>query len=133
FFGEKYGDMVRVVEISDSPTRRVSEGGAEPSLTGRAGDALFSREFCGGTHLEHTGQIGFFKIVGEEAVGKGVRRLTCVTAKEAVKTVQAEDAVLAALTNRFRCRPTELPAKVEALEEQIKKLQQQIKKGATMD
>jgi alanyl-tRNA synthetase len=111
FFGDKYGDAVRVVEIGDG----------------------FSREFCGGTHLEHTGQIGFFKIVGEEAVGKGVRRLTCVTAREAVKAVQAEDHVLAALTERFRCRPSELPAKVEALEEQIKKLQQQLKKGATTD
>jgi alanyl-tRNA synthetase len=111
FFGDKYGDTVRVIEIGNG----------------------FSREFCGGTHLEHTGQIGYFKIVGEEAVGKGVRRLTCVTAREAVKAVQAEDAVLAALTDRFRCRQTELPAKVDALEEQIKKLQQQLKKGAATD
>jgi alanyl-tRNA synthetase len=111
FFGDKYGDTVRVIEIGDG----------------------FSREFCGGTHLEHTGQIGYFKIVGEEAVGKGVRRLTCVTAKEAVKAVQAEDAVLAVLTGRFRCRPSEVPAKIEALEEQIKKLQQQLKKGAATD
>jgi alanyl-tRNA synthetase len=111
FFGDKYGDTVRVIEIGDG----------------------FSREFCGGTHLDHTGQIGFFKIVGEEAVGKGVRRLICVTAKEAVKAVQTDDAVLATLTSRFRCRPAELPAKIEALDEQIKKLQQQLKKGAATD
>ncbi len=100
FFGDKYGETVRVIEIGDG----------------------FSREFCGGTHLEHTGQIGFFKIIGEEAVGKGVRRLTCVTAREAVKAVQAEDHVLAELTDRFRCRPSELPAKVDALQEEIKQL-----------
>ncbi len=121
FFGDKYGDVVRVVEIADAPR------------TTHHSPLTFSREFCGGTHLEHTGQIGFFKIVGEEAVGKGVRRLTCVTAREAVRAVQAEDAVLADLTERFRCRPTEIPAKVDALHEEIKRLQQLLKKGAATD
>jgi alanyl-tRNA synthetase len=111
FFGDKYGEVVRVVEIGDG----------------------FSREFCGGTHLEHTGQAGYFKIIGEEAVGKGVRRLTCVTAREAVKAVQKEHAILADLTSRFRCKPEELPARVEGLQEEIKKLQQQLKKGAATD
>jgi alanyl-tRNA synthetase len=111
FFGDKYGDVVRVVEIGDG----------------------FSREFCGGTHLDHTGQIGFFKIVGEEAVGKGVRRLTCVTAREAVRAVQQQGAILADLASRFRCKPEELPGRVEALQEEIKKLQQQLKKGAAGD
>jgi alanyl-tRNA synthetase len=111
FFGDKYGNVVRVVEVGDG----------------------FSREFCGGTHLDHTGQIGFFKIVSEEAVGKGVRRLTCVTAREAVKAVQQEDAILADLTARFRCKPEELTARIEGLQEEIKKLQQQLKKGAASD
>jgi alanyl-tRNA synthetase len=111
FFGDKYGDVVRVVEVGDG----------------------FSREFCGGTHLEHTGQIGYFKIVGEEAVGKGVRRLTCVTAREALKAVQKEDTILADLTSRFRCKAEELPARIEGLQEEIKKLQQQLKKGAASD
>src|SRR5207244_7553952 len=83
FFGDKYGDVVRVVQIGDG----------------------FSREFCGGTHLDHTGQIGYFKIVGEEAVGKGVRRLTCVTARKAVEVVQQEDAIIAELAGGFRCKP----------------------------
>jgi alanyl-tRNA synthetase len=111
FFGDKYGDTVRVVEIGDG----------------------FSREFCGGTHLEHTGQAGFFKIVGEEAVGKGVRRLTCVTAREAVRVVQKEDAILADLTARFHCQPQELAARIESMQEEIKRLQQQLKKGAATD
>jgi alanyl-tRNA synthetase len=111
FFGDKYGDVVRVVEVGNG----------------------FSREFCGGTHLEHTGQIGYFKIVGEEPVGKGVRRLTCVTAREAVCAVQKEDAILADLAGRFRCNPEEVPARVEALQEQVKKLQQQLKQGAAGD
>jgi alanyl-tRNA synthetase len=111
FFGDKYGEAVRVVEIGEG----------------------FSREFCGGTHLEHTGQIGFFKLVGEEAVGKGVRRLTGVTARAAVQAVQQEDAILANLSGRFRCKPEELPARVESLQEEIRKLQQQLKKGVAGD
>src|SRR5262249_2058462 len=111
FFGDKYGDVVRVVEVGDG----------------------FSREFCGGTHLDHTGQIGYFKIIGEEAVGKGVRRLTCVTARKAVEVVQQGDAILAELSGSFRCRPDELPARVAGMQEEVKKLQQQLKKGAATD
>jgi alanyl-tRNA synthetase len=111
FFGDKYGDVVRVVEIGDG----------------------FSREFCGGTHLEHTGQAGFFKIVSEEGIAKGVRRLTCVTAREAVATVQKQDAILTNLMDRFRCKPEELPARVDSLQEEIKKLQQQLRKGTATD
>src|SRR5207237_2686677 len=84
-------------------------------------------------HLEHTGQIGYFKIRSEEAVGKGVRRLTCVTARQAVEAVQQQDAILAQLAGRFRCRAAELPAKVEALADEVKRLQQQLRKGAATD
>ncbi len=111
FFGDKYGDVVRVVEIGDG----------------------LSREFCGGTHLDHTGQAGFFKIVGEEGIAKGVRRLTAVTGREAVLTVQRQDAILGELTGRLRCKPEELPARFDSLQEEIKKLQQQLKKGASAD
>lgn len=111
FFGDKYGDVVRVITIGDG----------------------FSQEFCGGTHLSHTGQAGFFKIVGEEAVGKGVRRLVGVTGPEAVKRVQQMDHVIHGLADKFRCKPEELPARVEGLQEEIKKLQQQLKKGAATD
>lgn len=111
FFGDKYGEVVRVVEIGDG----------------------FSREFCGGTHLDHTGQIGFFKIVGEEGIAKGVRRLTCVTAREAVAVVQKEDSILADLTNRFRCKPEDLATRVDALLEENRKLQQQLKRSASTD
>src|SRR3954454_22378921 len=69
-FGEKYPDPVRVLLIG---AERPEEVTRENSI-----------EFCGGTHLRHTGQAGFFKIVGEESPGKGVRRLTAVTGREAV-------------------------------------------------
>ncbi len=136
FFGDKYGEVVRVVEIhenaSAAPMGPIGPIGPMARSTSPEDD-IFSREFCGGTHLSHTGQAGFFKIVGEEAVGKGVRRLTCVTGREAVNVVQKLDATLAGLAGRFRCKPEEVPARVESLQEEIKKLQQQLKKGASTD
>src|SRR5262249_52542990 len=93
-FGEKYPDPVRVLLI-----------GAKKSGEATLENAV---EFCGGTHLTHTGEAGFFKIVSQELVGKGVRRVTGVTGKEAVATVQRLSGLVDDLTNRFRCRPEDL-------------------------
>jgi alanyl-tRNA synthetase len=92
-----------------------------------------SVEFCGGTHLTHTGQAGFFKIVSQEAVGKGIRRVTGVTGREAVATVQRLSDVVDELSARLNCKPEELTNRVEALQEEVKKLQTQLKKGAAGD
>jgi alanyl-tRNA synthetase len=92
-----------------------------------------SVEFCGGTHLTHTGQSGFFKIVGQEAVGKGVRRVTAVTGREAVAAVQRLSSIVDELTGRFNCAPEEFAGRVDSLQQEIKKLQQQLKKGAATD
>lgn len=118
-FGEKYPDPVRVLVIgADRPEK------AKPE---------HSVEFCGGTHLAHTGQAGFFKIVSQESVAKGVRRVTAVTGREAVATVQRMASVLDSLSGRFNCKAEEVPARVEQLQEEVKKLQQQLKKGAAGD
>jgi alanyl-tRNA synthetase len=133
FFGDKYGETVRVVEIHEQPAAHPLTPSPSPP-EGRGGqESVFSREFCGGTHLEHTGQIGFFKIVGEEATGKGVRRITAITGPEAVAHVQQIDYVLGDLLARFRCRAEDLPKRIDALQDEIKKLQQQLKKGAATD
>jgi alanyl-tRNA synthetase len=118
-FGEKYPDPVRVLLIGAERPEQVTP---EQSV-----------EFCGGTHLRHTGQAGFFKIVSQEAVGKGVRRLTAVTGREAVAAVQRLASVVDDLTDHFRCKPEEVPSRIKGLEEEIKKLQQQLKKGAAGD
>src|SRR5205814_7457892 len=118
-FGEKYPDPVRVLLIgAEKPEQATAE---------------HSVEFCGGTHLCHTGQAGFFKIIGQESVAKGVRRVTAVTGREAVATVQKLSAVVDSLAGRFNCKPEEVPGRVEQLQEELKKLRQQLKKGAAGD
>ncbi len=73
-FGEKYPDIVRVVQMGD-----------------------FSRELCGGTHLDSVGQVGLFKVVGEESVAAGIRRITALTGKAALDYVRQEEDILAEL------------------------------------
>src|SRR5207248_6667466 len=118
-FGEKYPDPVRVVMIgADDPSKVTAD---------------LSTEFCGGTHMPRTGLIGYFKITSQEAVAKGVRRITGVTGRPAYAEVQSRSALVDNLSTRFQCRPEELPGRVEALQEQVKKLQDQLKKGAAAD
>jgi alanyl-tRNA synthetase len=118
-FGEKYPDPVRVLLVG---AKKPDEAAPDHSV-----------EFCGGTHLSHTGQAGFFKIVSQELVSKGVRRVTAVTGKEAVATVQRLSGLVDDLTSRFKCRPEDLPVRIDALQDEIKRLQQQLKKGAAVD
>jgi alanyl-tRNA synthetase len=118
-FGEKYPDPVRVLLI-----------GPEKPEEATLDDSV---EFCGGTHLNHTGQAGFFKIIAQELVGKGVRRVVAVTGREAVATVQRLSSVVDNLASRFNCAPENLPRRVEVLQEEVKKLQTQLRKGTASD
>jgi alanyl-tRNA synthetase len=77
--------------------------------------------------------VGFFKIVSQELVGKGVRRVTAVTGKEAVAAVQRLSSVVSDLTGRFNCKPEDVANRIDALQDEIKKLQQQVKKGSAGD
>src|SRR5207253_6910755 len=118
-FGEKYPDPVRVLLIgADRP---------------EAATAETSVEFCGGTHLTHTGQAGFFKIVSQEGVAKGVRRVTAVTGRKAVDEVQRLSSLVSDVSGRLNCKPEEIAGRVEALQEEVKKLQSQLKKGTAGD
>jgi alanyl-tRNA synthetase len=118
-FGEKYPDPVRVILI----------GADKPDAATIANPV----EFCGGTHLSRTSQACLFKIVSQEGVAKGVRRITAVTGPKAIEYDRQLASVIGELTDRFRCRPEELPTRVESLQEEVKALQQQLKKGATSD
>ncbi|WP_020471592.1 alanine--tRNA ligase [Zavarzinella formosa] len=118
-FGEKYPDPVRVVAIGTSDLANADDG--------------MSIEFCGGTHLNRTSQAGFFKIVSQENVSKGVRRVTAVTGRKAFDYVQEMATVLSDLTSKFSCSVEELPKRIETLQEDVKKLQKTIQKGTAGD
>src|SRR5262245_56751148 len=118
-FGEKYPDPVRVVMIG---TEKPEQATPEMSV-----------EFCGGTHLSRTGQAGLFKILSQENVAKGVRRVTAVTGQRSVDYVQDMSDVLGELTGRFNCSVDELPKRVESLQDEVKKLLKRLQKGASGD
>jgi len=117
-FGEKYPDPVRVICVGpeDGP------GDA---------DNLRSVEFCGGTHLERTSQVGLFKIISEESVAKGVRRITALTGRAAAEYVQQIDSIVKAASLALRVRPAELPQRIEALQREVKELRKAPGKSAT--
>ena len=115
-FGEKYPDPVRVIAIgTDDPTRHA---GVDMSI-----------EFCGGTHLRHTGEAGFLKIVGEESVSKGVRRITAVTGRGAVEHVQKMEQSLRQVSQSLSAPADEAPKRIAALQEEIRQLKKKLASG----
>src|SRR5262249_19532995 len=86
-----------------------------------------------GTHLHHTGEAGFFKVVGQELVAKGVRRLTAVTGKGAVEAVQRMAGGLDQLSGEVNCPPGGGGARIGAVQGESKKRQQAHKEGTAGD
>jgi alanyl-tRNA synthetase len=111
FFGDKYGDLVRVVQI----------GGGAGELNG------YSMELCGGTHTRATGEIGLFRIVGESAIAAGVRRIEAVAGLEAYKHANDELQLIKTLAGKVNSPVHELEKKVESLLTQQKDLEKQLK------
>lgn len=91
-FGEKYGDIVRVVKAGE-----------------------LSTEFCGGTHVANSGQLGLFKITGESSVASGVRRITAVTGANLINLVNSSDKTLKTLAGVLKTSESEVESKVEAV------------------
>jgi alanyl-tRNA synthetase len=101
-FGEKYGDEVRVLDIGTS------------------------RELCGGTHVARTGDIGFFKIVGESGVAAGIRRVEAVTGKGALDYVQAREAAMAGAAAVLKAPVGELEARIAQLVESARATEREL-------
>jgi alanyl-tRNA synthetase len=111
FFGEKYGDKVRVVQI----------GGEARKLDG------YSMELCGGTHTRATGEIGLFRIVGESAIAAGVRRIEAVAGLEAYRKATDEVSLIKSLAGKVNSPIHELDKKIEALLAHQKEMEKQLK------
>ncbi|TWT26472.1 alanine--tRNA ligase [Planomicrobium sp. CPCC 101110] len=101
-FGEKYGDIVRVVEI----------GG-------------YSLELCGGVHVNNTAEIGLFKIVSESGIGAGIRRIEAVTGKGAYESLKDSERTLEQAAGLLKAAPKDLVQKVQSFQQEMKGLQRE--------
>ena len=110
FFGDKYGDIVRVVQI----------GGERGALNG------YSMELCAGTHVRHSGEIGLFRIVGESAIAAGVRRIEAVAGLPAYESMTADGRRLKQLAEKLGSPLGELEKKIESMAAQQKELEKQV-------
>jgi alanyl-tRNA synthetase len=102
-FGEKYGDRVRVIRIGD-----------------------FSTELCGGTHLDQTGQLGFFKVDTEGAVASGVRRIEAVAGTAALEAVVRRERVLREAAEILKIAPGEVPQRLRKLLDEQRALEKEL-------
>jgi alanyl-tRNA synthetase len=102
-FGEKYGEKVRVLSINGT------EG------------TPFSKELCGGTHVRATGDIGVFKIVSDESIASGVRRIRAVTGIDAYERFREDELLIDHVASNLRTSRAELPAMVGKLQDELKK------------
>jgi len=102
-FGEKYGKQVRVVKIGE-----------------------FSIELCGGTHLNSTSNIGLFKILNEEGIGSGVRRIEAVTGERALKYIKEKENITNEVSDKLQTIPSEIPLKINQLIDDAKNMKREI-------
>ncbi|MEC8689571.1 MAG: alanine--tRNA ligase [Candidatus Neomarinimicrobiota bacterium] len=103
-FGEKYGDEVRVITVGD-----------------------YSKELCGGTHVERTGDIGFFKIIEESSLASGVRRVVAVTGPESVSFVQNQSLTLSDIKSQLNCSLDSISERISQLISDKKILEKKLK------
>ena len=115
FFGDKYGDTVRVVQI----------GGGAHKLDG------YSMELCGGTHTRATGEIGLFRILGENAIAAGVRRIEAIAGLTAFDAMSLDRELIRSIAGKVSSPVHELEKKVDALLAQQKELEKSLR-SATM-
>ena len=111
-FGEKYGDVVRVVSVGEE-------------------DQPFSRELCGGTHVANTAEIGLFKIVSESSTGSNIRRIEAVTSTGAIEWLEGRAQIAVDASAALKCRLEEVPARIANLQSELREANQKLKAALT--
>ena len=111
-FGEKYGDVVRVVSVGEE-------------------DQPFSRELCGGTHVSNTAEIGLFKIVSESSTGSNIRRIEAVTSTGAIEWLEGRAQIALDASAALKCRLEEVPARIANLQSELREANQKLKVALT--
>lgn len=104
-FGEKYGDIVRVVRVPD-----------------------FSTELCGGSHVFNTGEIGCFRIISESGIGSGIRRIEAITGKAAYESMLADRKLLRESAALLKVKVEEIPGKIEKNLAALKEAEREIER-----
>lgn len=111
-FGEKYGDVVRVVSVGEE-------------------EHPFSRELCGGTHARNTAEIGLFRIVSESSTGSNVRRIEAVTSMGAMAYLEEKEQLLARAAQQLKCRDDEVCDRISSLQQNLHDVNQKLKAALT--
>jgi alanyl-tRNA synthetase len=105
FFGEKYGDKVRVITIGD-----------------------YSKELCGGTHVHRSGEIGVIKLLSEASIGAGIRRVEALVGLDAFRFLAREHVLVAQLAEQFKARPEELPERIGSIVEKLRVAEKELER-----
>ena len=111
-FGEKYGDVVRVVSVGEE-------------------DRPFSRELCGGTHAANTAELGLFKIISESSTGSNIRRIEAATSAGAIEWLENRAALAEQAAGALKCRIDEVPARIASLQADVREANQKLKAALT--
>ncbi|MDP2921125.1 MAG: alanine--tRNA ligase, partial [Candidatus Omnitrophota bacterium] len=104
-FGEKYGDVVRMVSVGD-----------------------YSRELCGGTHVNRTGEIGIFKIISESSIASGMRRIEAITGKAAQEKTRQEQELIKEIARELNVKPADIANEIEKLSGKLRQMEKTLEK-----
>ena len=123
FFGDRYGDVVRVVTMTEDG---MTEDGIDADDSGGVFSGVFSMEVCGGTHVGATGQVGTLVVLGESGIGGGMRRIEALTGRAAEELFVQQTGLLDGLSRRLQTPVADLEARLDSFMEETDELRRRL-------